>query len=175
MRLQRQVEIIIQSPSGTMERWWHGDLMMKDTQMFLLTPYLSCRSLPELIIILPSPMMVALWLGDWMIQGKRMFPTRCHPCLVWLLASPTAWLCWHRETWLLGVIIPMAKRPSQMFWFLISLFMVGGVNQYRLIIHFRVPVQAIAAGRNHNLALLTNGTVVAWATTVLVRRHRLQI
>jgi len=25
-----------------------------------------------------------------------------------------------------------------------------------------VPVQAIAAGRNHNLALLTNGTVVAW-------------
>ncbi len=27
---------------------------------------------------------------------------------------------------------------------------------------FWVPVQAIAAGRNHNLALLTNGTVVAW-------------
>src|ERR1035438_3946510 len=96
MRLQRQGEIIIQSPSGTMERLWHGDLMMTDRQMFPLTPYLSCRSLPELIIILPSPMMVALWLGDWMIQGKRMFPTRCHPCLVWLLASPTAWLCWHQ-------------------------------------------------------------------------------
>jgi hypothetical protein len=27
---------------------------------------------------------------------------------------------------------------------------------------FWVPVQAIAAGGNHNLALLTNGTVVAW-------------
>jgi len=25
-----------------------------------------------------------------------------------------------------------------------------------------IPIQAIAAGRNHNLALLTNGTVVAW-------------